>query len=279
MTGPAGPTRLETRAIVIPDVPHVDRGAVEPHVRDALAELLLTLADDEFVLGFWDSEWTGIAPMLEEDVAFSSLAQDELGHARVYYQLLAALTEDDADRIAFGRQPHEYRHASLLDHPRTDWAFSVARRWIYDTADAVRLHALRESSWAPLAEIVAKIRREERYHLLHMDTWMRRLAEDGSEGRSRLDAALLRLRPDAGSVFAPLVDEDVLLDSGILAEPMEQLARRWAQDANAVLARLGFEPMGLAEHPAPTRGSHGPAFEWLWGEFTSVHRSEEGATW
>ena len=50
--------------------------------RDALAELILSAADDEFVIGFWDSEWTGIAPMLEEDVATSSIAQDEIGHAR-----------------------------------------------------------------------------------------------------------------------------------------------------------------------------------------------------
>ena len=41
-------------------------------------ELLLGLADDELVLGWRDSEWTGIAPVLEEDVAFSSIAQFEL---------------------------------------------------------------------------------------------------------------------------------------------------------------------------------------------------------
>ena len=67
--------------------------------REALAELLLSVADDEFVIGFWDSEWTGIAPMLEEDVATSSIAQDEIGHARAIYELLATLTGDDADQI------------------------------------------------------------------------------------------------------------------------------------------------------------------------------------
>src|SRR5690348_10966767 len=145
--------------------------------RDALAELLLTLADDEFVLGFWDSEWTGIAPMLEEDVAFSSLAQDEIGHARALYELLAELTGDTADRIAYGRPPEEYRHARLMDHARTDWAFSIARRFLYDTADAARLAALADSSSASLAGIVGKIRREETYHRMHMEAWMKRLAE------------------------------------------------------------------------------------------------------
>src|SRR4029453_5623037 len=63
----------------------------DPQTRTALSNLLLATADDEFVLGFWDSEWTGIAPILEEDVAFASLAQDEIGHAQALYQLLAEL--------------------------------------------------------------------------------------------------------------------------------------------------------------------------------------------
>ena len=128
--------------------------------RSALAELLLSLADDEFVIGFWDSEWTGIAPMLEEDVATSSIAQDELGHARALYELLAELTADDADRIAYGRDADAFRHAALLNHGRGDWAFSVARRYLYETADAVRLNALSRSSHAPLALLAGKMRRE-----------------------------------------------------------------------------------------------------------------------
>ena len=158
--------------------------------REALAELLLSVADDEFVIGFWDSEWTGIAPMLEEDVATSSIAQDEIGHARALYELLAELTDDDADRIAYGRSPDDFRHAALLNHARGDWAFSVARRYLYETADAVRLTALAGSSHEPLAALAGKMRREETYHLLHADAWLRRLAEAGPETRERLASSL-----------------------------------------------------------------------------------------
>ncbi len=171
--------RLPTRQLIQPDVPVFDRRTLKPEARDAVTGLLLTMADDEFVIGFWDSEWTGIAPLLEEDVAFSSIAQDELGHARVWYEMLAQLTGDGADRLAFHRDPEEYRHARLLDHPRNDWAFSIVRRWLYDTADSARLSALAESSFEPLAEVVAKVRREERYHLMHLDAWLRRLASVG----------------------------------------------------------------------------------------------------
>ena len=128
-------------------------GALDLATRDALAELILSVADDEFVIGFWDSEWTGIAPMLEEDVATSSIAQDEIGHAKALYELLAELTDDDADRIAFGRAAVDFRHAALLNHARGDWAFSVARRYLYETADAVRLAALSRSTHEPLAAV------------------------------------------------------------------------------------------------------------------------------
>ena len=115
-----------------------------PATRNALAVLLLAIADDEFVIGFSDSEWTGIAPILEEDVAMSSLAQDELGHAQAFYRLLAELVDDgrDADAIAFDRPPEGYYHARLLDHPRGDWAQTIARRYLFDTAEDVRMAAL-----------------------------------------------------------------------------------------------------------------------------------------
>ena len=273
--------RLPTRQLMQPDLPAFDHGGLDRSTRDALAELLLTMADDEFVIGFWDSEWTGIAPVLEEDVAFSSIAQDEIGHARLWYQMLARLTDGDPDRICFGRQPHEFRHAALLDHARHDWAFSMARRWMYDTADSVRLAALAGSSFRPLAEVVAKIRREERYHLMHLDVWLRRLADGGDEPRRRLETALNGLRPDAHSVFAPLDGEQTLIDAGILAEPMATLSSRWAAQAGHVLVdELGFEFGGEGRRATGRdRSEPSESFRWLWGEFTSVARLEEGVEW
>ena len=83
----------------------------------ALADLLLSMADDEFVIGFSDSEWTGIAPLLEEDVAMSSLAQDEIGHASALYGLLAELTGSDPDAIAYDREPDAYRPRNRARKP------------------------------------------------------------------------------------------------------------------------------------------------------------------
>jgi ring-1,2-phenylacetyl-CoA epoxidase subunit PaaC len=250
-----------------------------PATRAALAELLLTLADDEFVLGFWDSEWTGIAPMLEEDVAMSSVSQDEIGHARAWYELLASLTDDDADRLAFGRAPEEYRHAALMNHPRTDWAFTVARRFLYEQADAVRLEALTRSSFAPVAELAAKMRREETYHLMHFDVWLRRLAEGGGDARDRLTAALQRLWPDAQAIFVALAGEGELTAAGILPESLGALAERWRERVREGLAAVGLPLLEDAQTGDAGRTQRTDDFAWLHGQFTMVARSDESATW
>jgi ring-1,2-phenylacetyl-CoA epoxidase subunit PaaC len=251
----------------------------DPQTRKALADLLLAMADDEFVIGYWDSEWTGIAPVLEEDVAFASLAQDEIGHAQALYRLLADLEGGDPDELAYGRAPEGYRHARLLDHPRTDWAFSVARRFLYDTADAARLDALAGSAYEPLAAVVAKMRREETYHLLHMHAWVERLAGGGEEPRARLTAAMERLWPDALCVLDGVEGDDLLAEAGVLAEPLAAVRRRWLAGLAPELARLGL-PDPPAAHTGPCRGPvRSDDFRWLWEQFTMVRRSDPEAVW
>ena len=245
----------------------------------ALAGLLLAVADDEFVIGFSDSEWTGIAPLLEEDVAMSSLAQDELGHAAALYGLLAELTGTDADAIAYDREPGAYRHCRLLDHGRGDWAMTIARRYLYDTADGVRLEAMVGGSWAPLADLAGKLAREERYHRMHAGAWLDRLARDGGEGRERVLAALAELAPDAATVFTPLPDEPALLEAGVLMASSAEMERRWRAGISPTFERLGLPMPPPARDPGRGRLDHGEAFRWLWSEFTMVRRSDPGATW
>jgi len=255
--------------------------ALDARTRTALAGLLLSMADDEFVIGFSDSEWTGIAPILEEDVAMSSIAQDELGHARAFYELLAALLDDgrDADALAYDREPEAYRHARLLDHGRGDWAMTIARRFLYDTADAARLASIGDG-WPPLAELVAKIRREERYHVMHALAWAHRLARAGGEARERFVAALEALVPDAPSVLAAPEGEAALIEAGILSRSMAEAFAGWWTEVAGTLGPLGIS-LALEPPPDPARARAVPSddFRWLWGEFTSVRRSDPRATW
>ncbi len=245
----------------------------------AIGELLLSMADDEFVIGFSDSEWTGIAPLLEEDVAMSSIAQDELGHAAALYGLLAGLLDTNADAIAYDREPDEYRHCRLLDHGRGDWAMTIARRFLYDTADTVRLEAAAAGSWPPLAELVGKLIREERYHRMHAEVWLDRLARSDGEPRARLLAALEELAPDAATVFTPLSGEPALLEAGILEGPSAELEGRWRATIEPTFESLDLPMPPPADRIERGRLDHGVHFRTLWDGFTSVRRADPGATW
>lgn len=257
------------------------RGADAPPATalSGLIELLRSMADDEFVIGFSDSEWTGIAPLLEEDIAMSSIAQDELGHAAALFDLLGGLTGQDRDALAYDREPDAYRHARLLDHGRGDWAMTIARRYLYESADAVRLDALADGAWAPLADLVGKLRREERYHQMHIDTWLDRLARTAGEPRDRLITALDTLAPDAGTVFAPLPGEATLVAAGIMASTTADQERAWRDAIESNLRRLDLSVPPATRDPSRGRLDHGEAFRWLHGEFTAVRRSDPGAAW
>jgi ring-1,2-phenylacetyl-CoA epoxidase subunit PaaC len=160
--------------------------------------LLLHIADDELILGWRDSEWTGIAPFLEEDVAFSSIAQNEIGHARALYELAARELGTTADELAFDRKPEEYRCARLVELRLPDWEHTLARHVLYEEADAVRLERLKTSDDAEVAGLAAKIDREEVYHRLHAQMWHDRLRDE-----PRFQTALEELRPLAEAVLDP----------------------------------------------------------------------------
>ena len=154
------------------------------------AQLLLAIADDELVLGWRDSEWTGIAPFLEEDVAFSSIAQNEIGHARALYELAAQELGTTADELAFDRKPEEYRCCELVELRLPEWERTIARHVLYEEADAERLERLKSSDDAELAGLAAKIDREEAYHRIHAQMWADRLRDE-----PRFQEALAELRP------------------------------------------------------------------------------------
>jgi len=205
---------------------------------------LLGLADDELVLGWRDSEWTGIAPLLEEDVAFSSIAQNEIGHARAVYELLAG-PEGDADVLAFDRKLEDYRCAPLVELHLLEWAPTIARRWLYEVADEIRITALKADSESVVAGLAAKIDREEAYHRMHAEMWHERLRDE-----PRFQAAVEELWPYALGVLP--------------AELRGELVSR----------------VGLDEVEGVERGTHTDELAPLWDEMTMVRRSAPtGAQW
>ena len=220
-------------------------GAEDPRLA-----LLFAVADDELIIGHRHSEWTGWAPHIEEDLAFSSIAQDEIAHARLLYGLAKDLTDADVDALALGRRPEEYRNAVLCERPNGDWGFTIARQYLYDTADAVRLEALAESSWRELAELAEVMRLEEKYHLDHAQAWFERLAAGPATARQRFADGLARAVGEAVALFEPLPGEDELVASGVLPRPTQDLLTGWLASLGQTLEDASLDFV-LSHHGAP----------------------------
>lgn len=278
-----------------------DHALAGPQMRAAFARYLLAMADDELAIGYRDTEWTGAGPTLEEDLAFSSMGVDEVGHARLFYSLLHDLTGESIDYRA--REPNEFLHAQFLERPAApryvpsgaheapgDWSYAIARQHLYDLFDALRLEALSRSAWEPLALAVEKVRREEKYHLQHGRLWVERLATGTPDARARLEKALAACWPDALGLFEPVEGEDLPLAAGLVPAGCEALQSEWLNRVSELLEPHGLplpaqrDARGrwqLAINPVlgGRRGVHSADWQQLWDEMTSVYRLDPTATW
>lgn len=250
---------------------------------DPRLALVLAVADDELMIGHRHSHWTGVAPTLEEDLAFSSLAQDEIGHAVIFYGVAEELTGSDADTLAFGRQPGEYRHANLLELEPGDWAFTIARQHAYDLFDQLRLDVLADSGDASIAGVVAPIIREERLHRAHARAWLSRVADGPADGLAKVVDGARRVLALAGGLFEASPGEDALVADGTLPRSMGELAGPWRDRLEADYRDFGIAAalyaLDLESGLGGRGGAHTAEFDPMWAEMTQLFRDHPGATW
>jgi ring-1,2-phenylacetyl-CoA epoxidase subunit PaaC len=261
--------------------------AVEPEAHRHLAELLWQLADDDFVVAERASEWIGLAPHLEEDIAFASIAQDEMGHAVLYYSLLEELGFGRRDDLAQLRPASDRRNSVLLerpngrgtylDDPHFDWAYALVRHFLYDTWERIRLQHLAESAYEPLAEAAAKIRREERYHDAHHRIWIGELVQD-AEARQRLSQALATAFGEAGDLaYVEPWAED--WERRGLFPRCREAARQWEADVRAALGGWGLEAPAVGMSHNGRLGQHTEDLVKLLDDVSSVYRLDPKAAW
>lgn len=249
-------------------------------VRDALIAYLLAIADDELIIGHRHSEWTGFAPDIESDVALSSIAQEEIGHARLLYERVAELAGGDPDALGYGRGPGAFRNGILVERPNEDWGFSIVRMFLYDHADVIRLDALAEGAVAAIADLARTLRREERYHVIYGEQWLRRLAQATDGSHRKTQEALNAAWPEAEALFAAVGGQAMLRGAGVLPVDAAAQAQRWRDAALPVLGEIGLNTPSSAERVSDgRRGVHTEHLATLLEEMTSVWRSEPGARW
>ncbi len=251
---------------------------LDPYLKEALVGKLTALADDEVVLAQRLSEWVAHAPILEEDIAIANLAQDELGHAKLYLELRQELDGSDPDQVVFLRDPLEYRNAVLVELPKGDWAFTMVRQYLFDAYEGVWLREAASSRYAPLAEVAARILKEERFHLKHTSLWVERLALGTEESHRRAQEALDLLFPYARQLFRPLEGEEALVEAGIVPD-LRALEGPYLEEVGGFLKGVGLKvPEG--GYVPRSRQEH---TEYLWSllaEMQSVARwDREAKAW
>ena len=213
----------------------------DAQVSQALAYRLTAMGDDELLLGHRNSEWTGHGPMLEEDIALSNLAQDEIGHAVMWYGVRGELDGSDPDDLAFRRDPAQFLSSTFVELPRGDWAFTMLRQFLFDCYEAESLPRLAQSAHRPLADAAAKAQREELFHLRHTGLWVKRLGLGTDESHHRSVAALTAMWEAFGRLLAPLPGDEHLVGAGVLPDWSTLPAAVFGRVRTA-LAAAGLDP-------------------------------------
>ncbi len=251
-------------------------------INEAMKNLLYRIADDELIIGHRNSEWTGLGPILEEDIAFSSIAQDQIGHAVALYSLLhEQFAEPNPDAIAFGRSESQFHSSQFAELPSGDYAFSLVRHFLFDHAESLRYSMLTESSFAPLAALAKKIKGELKYHVLHADLWVEKLSKGTEESHARMQSALNEALTYAYGMFEPSQYEELLIEQGIFGGE-RTLQQKWMEAILPIIERANLTlPMisGIDPIFGGRSGYHSDYLQPLLDEMSEVYRMDPSATW
>ncbi|MEM8861517.1 MAG: 1,2-phenylacetyl-CoA epoxidase subunit PaaC [Chloroflexota bacterium] len=247
-------------------------------LQNALLDRLIAFADDELILAHRNSEWTGHAPILEEDIALANLAQDELGHATTVYRLVEEITGQSPDQLAMFRDAPDFRNVQLVELPKGDWAFTMLRQFLFDAYEHVLYEALADSKYQPLADVVAKFRGEEMYHLRHSHVWVERMGLGTAESHSRMQNALNASWTFTAQLFQRMEGDFYLIDAGYFPN-VADLQESWSAIVRPHLTACELTVPESSTMLLAGRDQHTPYLEELLADMQQVARFDPEAEW
>jgi len=228
---------------------------------------LIALADDALILGHRLSEWTGHAPLLEEELALGNLALDLIGTARRLYRYAGAREGKgrDEDQFAYLRDAPQYRNLLLVEQPNGDFAMTIARQFLYAAYAAPFWRHQAQSPDATLAEIAAEAAPQSAYHLRHAGEWLVRLGDGTDESRRRAQSALDALWMYTGELFEGRPDT---------------IRPAWDHTIDRTLARATLvRPQSAYMQSGGRRGHHSEHLGFILAEMQFLQRAYPGAKW
>lgn len=242
---------------------------------------VLRIADGSLILGQRLCEWCGHGPVLEEDIAFTNIALDLIGQARLLLTHAGRLEDRgrDEDALAFQRDEHAFLNPTLVELPNGDFAQSVLRSWFYVCWQQALWTALVASRDPMLVAIAEKSRKETRYHVEHLGEWVLRLGDGTPESHARMQTALNYLLPYVDELFTA-DDVDAAAAAAGLGPGVEDLRAPWEALVHPLLAQATLDLPGATPFRSHgRRGRHSEHMGLLLAEMQSLARAHPGATW
>jgi len=247
----------------------------------ALFNYLLKLADDSFIMGQRLSEWCGEGPYLEEDIALTNVALDELGQANNFYQYASRVADNgkSEDDLAFLRYEHEYVNAHWTELPNEDYAQTILKVYVFSVYQKLMYEALSNSADEELSAIAQKSLKEVKYHYTHTSSWMKIFARGTEESRQRLINAIENIWEYTKGLFAKVEGEDDLIALNI-APNIEGLYNEFVDITEKDFQDFGLEyPKNPFMQPKSRTGYHTEYFGYILCELQYMQRAYPGCTW
>ncbi|TWF44655.1 ring-1,2-phenylacetyl-CoA epoxidase subunit PaaC [Chitinophaga polysaccharea] len=249
----------------------------------ALTDLIIKMADDELIQGHRNSEWTGLGPVMEEDIAFSSMAQDKIGHAWALYRILHENLEGkDPDKFAFHRPEKDFKCSHLVEMPNEEYGFSLMRHFLFDHAEAIRYESLVDSSFEPFRMLSKKVKGELKYHTLHANAWIMQLSQAGEESYQRMQEVLNNTMALAAGIFEASPEYENILVTEKVYPGEAALYQRWLDRIYPILVKASLNlPDIKTITPAygGRQGIHTPYLQPLLKEMGEVFNLDTEASW
>lgn len=248
---------------------------------NALFNYLLKLADDSFIMGQRLSEWCGKGPYLEEDIALTNIALDELGQANNLYHYASRVADNgkSEDDLAFLRYEHEYVNAHWVELPNEDYAQTVLKVYVFSVYQKLMYEALSNSVDEELSAIAQKSLKEVKYHYTHASSWMKIFVQGTEESRERLVKAIDNIWEYTKGLFAKVEGEDDLIALNI-APNVDELYQQFITITEKDFQDFGLEY--LKDHfmqPKSRTGYHTEYFGYILCELQYMQRAYPGCTW
>ncbi|SHH85854.1 1,2-phenylacetyl-CoA epoxidase subunit PaaC [Marivita hallyeonensis] len=250
--------------------------------QDALFEYLLRLGDNTLILGHRVSEWCGHAPVLEEDIALANTALDLIGQTQMWLGLAGEVEGKgrSADDLAMLRDVWDFRNVLLVEQPNGDFGQTILRQFLFDAFHFDLLTGLTKASDDRVASIAAKAVKEVTYHLDRSSETVIGLGDGTEESHTRMQAALDRLWPYVGELFAADEVDAAMQDAGI-APDLSELSSSYHTRMSAVLAEatLVAPEGGFAHSGGKTGFRHSEHLGHLLTQMQWLQRAYPGAQW